>query len=53
MLEKSKEQHGYTWMYVKELEKRLTELGKKDYRLTKKSLLLVKNAIPYEDDDML
>ena len=30
MLEKSKEQHGYTWMYVKELEKRLTELGKKD-----------------------
>ena len=30
MLEESKEQHGYTWMYVKELQKRLTELGKKD-----------------------
>ena len=28
MLQESNEQHGYTQMYVKELEKRLTELGK-------------------------
>ena len=29
MLEESKEQHGYTWMYVKELEKRLADSEKR------------------------